>query len=175
MLDVLNKDQILKEYEMTKLIRYNCRKRIVDEDLAQHSFFVAMFCLRILAQIPEATDKMYKNILSFAVLHDAPELLMGDFPHTLKVAYPEIATALEGVEKDYYKENWPAYVETFNSLTPLEQEIITLADAYSVAQYAENEKVLGNSDKEMQTIRNNALRRVTESTNKINKLLEEER
>ena len=173
MLDVLNKEQILKEYEMTKLIRYNCRKRIVDEDLAQHSFFVAMFCLRILSQIP-ATDKMYKNILSFAILHDAPELLMGDFPHTLKLAYPEIAKALEGVEKDYYKDNWPAYVEMFNSLTELEQEIITLADAYSVAQYTENEIVLGNSTEEMEQIRKNALARIDVSTNKINELLKED-
>ena len=173
MLDVLNKEQILKEYEMTKLIRYNCRKRIVDEDLAQHSFFVAMFCLRILSQIP-ATDKMYKNILSFAILHDAPELLMGDFPHTLKLAYPEIAKALEGVEKDYYKDNWPAYVEMFNSLTELEQEIITLADAYSVAQYTENEIVLGNSTEEMEQIRKNALARIDVSTSKINELLKED-
>lgn len=173
MLDVLNKEQILKEYEMTKLIRYNCRKRIVDEDLAQHSFFVAMFCLRILSQIP-ATDKMYKNILSFAILHDAPELLMGDFPHTLKLAYPEIAKALEGVEKDYYKDNWPDYVEMFNSLTELEQEIITLADAYSVAQYTENEIVLGNSTEEMEQIRKNALARIDVSTNKINELLKED-
>lgn len=173
MLDVLNKEQILKEYEMTKLIRYNCRKRIVDEDLAQHSFFVAMFCLRILSQIP-ATDKMYKNILSFAILHDAPELLMGDFPHTLKLAYPEIAKALEGVEKDYYKDNWPAYVEMFNSLTELEQEIITLADAYSVAQYTENEIVLGNSTEEMEQIRKNALARIDVSTDKINELLKED-
>ena len=173
MLDVLNKEQILKEYEMTKLIRYNCRKRIVDEDLAQHSFFVAMFCLRILSQIP-ATDKMYKNILSFAILHDAPELLMGDFPHTLKLAYPEIAKALEGVEKDYYKDNWPAYVEMFNSLTELEQEIITLADAYSVAQYTENEIVLGNSTEEMEQIRKNALARIDVSTNKINEQLKED-
>ena len=173
MLDVLNKEQILKEYEMTKLIRYNCRKRIVDEDLAQHSFFVAMFCLRILAQIP-ATDKMYKNILSFAILHDAPELLMGDFPHTLKVEYPEIAKALEDVEKDYYKDNWPAYAETFNSLTVLEQEIITLADAYSVAQYTENEIVLGNSTEEMWQIRKNALDRIDVSTDKINELLKED-
>ena len=173
MLDVLNKEQILKEYEMTKLIRYNCRKRIVDEDLAQHSFFVAMFCLRILSQIP-ATDKMYKNILSFAILHDAPELLMGDFPHTLKLSYPEIAKALEGVEKDYYKDNWPAYVEMFNSLTELEQEIITLADAYSVAQYTENEIVLGNSTEEMEQIRKNALAKIDVSTNKINELLKED-
>lgn len=170
MLDVLNKDQISKEYEMTKLIRYNCRKRIVDEDLAQHSFFVAMFCLRILSQIP-ATDRMYKNILSFAILHDAPELLMGDFPHTLKVAYPLIAEALEGVEKDYYKDNWPDYVDIFNSLTELEKEIIVLADAYSVAQYAENEQILGNQTVEMQEILENATKRIKISTDKINELI----
>ncbi len=170
MLDVLNREQILKEYEMTKLIRYNCRKRIVDEDLAQHSFFVAMFCLRILAQIP-ATDKMYKNILSFAILHDAPELLMGDFPHTLKVAYPLIAEALEEVEKDYYKDNWPDYVDTFNSLSDLEKEIIVLADAYSVAQYAENEQILGNQTIEMQEILENATKRIKISTDRINELI----
>lgn len=172
MLDLLSREQILKEYEMTKLIRYNCRKRIVDEDLAQHSFFVAMFCLRILEQL-DVSAEVYKNVLSFAILHDAPELLMGDFPHTLKVAYPEIAHALENVERDYYKENWPAYAEIFKNLSPLEQEIITLADAYSVAQYAENEQVLGNSDEEMRAILSNAHRRVKESTDRINKILEE--
>lgn len=170
MLEPLNKEQILKEYEMTKLIRYNCRKRIVDEDLAQHSFFVAMFCLRILAQL-NADDKMYKNVLSYAILHDAPELLMGDFPHPLKVQYPDIAKMLEGVERDYYKDNWPKYVDVFNNLTPLEREIVTLADTYSVAQYSENEIVLGNSDTEMAFIRENANNRIEVSINKINELL----
>ena len=51
MLELLSKESIMSEYPLKKIIRYNHRIRLQDESVAEHTCFVSLFCLKIMAQL----------------------------------------------------------------------------------------------------------------------------
>lgn len=164
-------EEILNEYKMKKLVRYNTRNRIDNEDIAQHSFFVSMFCLKIFKLLDLDIETKYE-ILVKAILHDACEIETSDIPYDVKIKYPEVKELLDNIEKKYYKKNWKEYeriVEKGNN--DIVSLVVKLADIYSVRQYALNEQNVGNKDKEMLEILENTQNRLEDQILKINEII----
>lgn len=171
MLGLLNKETIMKEYPLKKVIRYNHRNRLQDESVAEHTCFVSLFCLKIMAQL-NLTHEQERQVLILAALHDTCESVTSDIPHDVKVNYPEMQKILDKVEKDYYEKYWKAYYNEIYKTDDLVYNIIKLADAYSVFQWCSNEKELGNSSESITVIKKESMERIYKYTDIINEIIE---
>lgn len=173
MLELLSKESIMSEYPLKKIIRYNHRSRLQDESVAEHTCFVGLFCLKIMAQL-NLTVEQERQVLILAALHDTCESRTSDIPHDVKANYPEMQKILEQIERDYYEENWKTYVSDVYKPDDVVYNIIKLADAYSVYQWCLNEKALGNSSDCIGEIYHECKGRLKKYTDAINKLIEKE-
>ena len=173
MLELLSKESIMSEYPLKKIIRYNHRSRLQDESVAEHTCFVSLFCLKIMAQL-NLTIEQERQVLILAALHDTCESRTSDIPHDVKVNYPEMQKILEQIERDYYEENWKTYVSDVYKPDDVVYNIIKLADAYSVYQWCLNEKALGNASDCNGENYFESKERLEKYTDAINKLIEKE-
>lgn len=173
MLERLSDEQVMNEYVLCKIIRYNNRTRLQEESVAEHTCFVSVFCLKIMAQL-NLDHETERKILILAALHDMAESRTSDIPHNVKANYPEMEAILDRIEKDYYGETWDTYIEEVYNPGDLCYNILKLADAYSVYQYCLNEKYLGNCSKDNSEILRDAILRIDERVKTINKILKKE-
>lgn len=169
-LEILSNDEISNEYVLSKINRYNHRIRLQNESVAEHSFFVSIFCLKIMAKL-NLDSKIERDVLVKAALHDAAECLTSDIPHDVKSRYRKMRAILDDIEDDYYNQYWKEYKDSLDNSDSLVEYIIKLADSYSVYQYCLNERNLGNNSKEIYIISEDATSRILEYTGKINTLL----
>ena len=172
MLDVLSNEEILNEYVLCKIIRYNNRCKLQNESVAEHTCFVSLFCLKILAKL-KLDHETERKVLILAALHDAAETRTSDIPHDVKANYPEMQSILDKVERDYYEEVWADYKETVYNPGDLCYNILKLADSYSVLQYCLNEKALGNVSDVINEITHNSRVRIRKYTDAINQMIKE--
>ena len=172
MLEKLSNEEIMSGYSLKKIIRYNHRSRLQDESVAEHTCFVSLFCLKIMAKL-NLTHEEERQVLILAALHDAAESITSDIPHDVKANYPEMDCILEGIEKDYYDKNWKSYCSILYDENPLIYNILKLADSYSVYQWCLNEKSLGNSYDYLEKIFKDARERIDKYINIINNLINE--
>lgn len=173
MLELLSNKEIMGEYVLSKIIRYNHRNKLQDESVAAHSFYVSLFCLKIMSKL-NLDKETERQVLVLAALHDTAESKTSDIPHDVKTNYPEMQKILDEIERDYYKQNWPTYFEDMYMPSTLTSSIVNLADAYSVYQWCLNEKILGNSSDCIDEIYFESKERIKKYTNEINKLIEKE-
>ena len=174
LLDVFSDEQITNEYVLCKIIRYNNRCKLQNESVAEHTCFVSLFCLKILAKL-KLDHEIERKVLIMAALHDAAESKTSDIPHDVKANYPEMQSILDRVERDYYKEVWPDYKDEIYNSGDLCYNILKLADSYSVYQYCLNEKELGNVSDVIEEITANSMFRIKYYTAKINQMIKESR
>lgn len=172
MLELLNDKEVMDDYVLGKMIRYNHRYRLQDECVAAHSFFVSLFCLKIMAKL-QLDHETERQVLILAALHDTAEIKTSDIPHDVKSRYPDMQEILDRIEKEYYEEHWQKYISDVYKPSEMVYNIIKLADAYSVYQYCLNENTLGNVSYEMTEIKSEALVRITNHIATINALLKE--
>lgn len=130
-------------YRLKHITRYSNIERITNEDVAQHSFFVA-------ANVIELSKKYEFNIgraLLMANVHDWPEIYIDDISHQVKRDFPKIKKAHKDAEIQVIKKFSPlvqaAYLE-YEEQESLEAIIVKLADVYQCIQYADFELQLGN-------------------------------
>lgn len=173
MLELLSKESIMSEYPLKKIIRYNHRSRLQDESVAEHTCFVSLFCLKIMAQL-NLTHEQERQALILAALHDTCESRTSDIPHDVKANYPEMQAILEKIEHDYYEENWKTYLGDVYKPEPIVYNILKLADAYSVYQWCLNEKALGNSSDCITEIYIECRNRLKKYIGIINEIIEKE-
>ena len=174
MLELLSEESIVKDYSIKKIIRYNHRSRLHDENVAEHTFFVILFCLRIIAQL-NLTKDQERQILVLAALHDACESRTSDIPYDIKKSYPQIKQILKQIEFDYYKENWEKYFDDVYKPDDLVYNILKLADVYSVYQWSLNEQMFGNRSDCVTEIHDESKARLVEYTNTINNIIDKQR
>jgi 5'-deoxynucleotidase YfbR-like HD superfamily hydrolase len=172
MLELLNDKEVMDDYVLGKMIRYNHRYRLQDECVAAHSFFVSLFCLKIMAKL-QLDHETERQVLILAALHDTAEIKTSDIPYDVKSRYPDMQEILDRIEKEYYEEHWQKYISDVYKPSEMVYNIIKLADAYSVYQYCLNENALGNVSDEMTEIKSEALVRITNHIAAINALLKE--
>lgn len=161
----------MSEYPLKKIIRYNHRSRLQDESVAEHTCFVSLFCLKIMAQL-NLTIEQERQVLILAALHDTCESRTSDIPHDVKTKYPEMQAILDKIELDYYEKNWKTYIEDVYKPDELVYNILKLADAYSVYQWCINEKALGNSSDCIAEIYFESKERLKKYTGIINSIIE---
>ena len=173
MLELLNDKEVMDEYVLGKIIRYNHRYRLQDESVATHSFFVSLFCLKIMAKL-NLSHEVERQVLIMAALHDTAESKTSDIPHDVKNRYPEMQSILDRIEREYYAECWKKYVSDIYKPSEIACNIVKLADAYSVYQYCINENTLGNVSDEIQIIKAEAEARTEKYIKVINTIIEKE-
>lgn len=173
MLELLSKKQIMNEYVLGKIIRYNHRTRLQDETVAEHTCFVSLFCLKIMAQL-NLDHETERKVLILAALHDTAESRTSDIPHDVKANYPKMQSILAKIEQDYYEEFWYDYYEEVYEPGDIAHNILKLADAYSVYQWCLSESALGNVSDDVKEITEESYKRILKYTREINKIIEKE-
>lgn len=129
---------------LRSLIRYQNCNRLVNESVAEHSFYVAAFVLKLREYYEFDLEKALKT----ALIHDQPECRISDIPHNIKKANPEVAAALEKAEEkvtiEMLSEEANDLLKSFNHGDTVEGKICQLADVLSVVLYANDEIKCGN-------------------------------
>lgn len=131
---------------LRNIVRYATAPRNARETVAEHSFFVAAYVLKLY--------DIYKfdlqKALSLSLLHDFPEIYISDVPHPIKAQNPELNDALEAAEHkvavDHLSEVVASWLQEFNTGSSPEGLVCCLADVLSVASYSSYEVSLGNKD-----------------------------
>lgn len=129
---------------LRSLIRYQNCNRLVNESVAEHSFYVAAFVMKL----REYYDFKLEKALKMALIHDIPESKISDVPHNIKTSNPQLAVALEEAENKvlnamFYPEG-VTLVADFNGIVSPEGKVCALADVLSVVLYANDEIKCGN-------------------------------
>ena len=130
-------------YSLKHIIRYNNMPKIVNESVAEHSFFVASIVLKL----HELYEFDLKKALIMAITHDYVEIYISDVPRNVKNKYPLLNEALEKVERQAWQDLFPefnSFNEEFESKQTTESLIVKLADSLSIIQYTYSEVKLGN-------------------------------
>lgn len=155
---------------LRNLVRYQNAPRVSQETVAEHSFFVTAYILKL----NDYYNFNLEKALRIAVLHDYAEAFISDVPHPIKKKFPLICEELNKAEYEVnstdISEEFANWVDEMNNLTTAEGCIVALADIISVISYSKYEIELGNS-KYMNDVLFNAKRRVYEMIEKCNKYL----
>lgn len=143
--------------------RYNNRIKIKEENIAEHSFFVAYNILKI-GYDYELPREVINEAVSMAIVHDYPEIFTSDIPHDCKQSHPELRNILSKVERDFIEKQMPELLDRYDKLNDehsLAALLVELGDAISVLQYSNREISLGNSTDDIRIIHNEVCSRVT--------------
>lgn len=125
-------------YEASRVKRYHTVATISEQNLAQHSWGVAMIVGFI---VPDALpDVRLGRVLLAALTHDLAERLTGDIPSDAKWENKDLDRALMRLEKEYNKAH-----EIEFKLTEKEQSILEWADMFEGLLWTDHEIQMGNS------------------------------
>lgn len=127
------------------ITRYATAPRSSRESVAEHSFFVAAYVLRL----AEFYQFDVTSALSLALMHDYSEAYISDVPHPIKAQNPKLEEALNEAESkvlcEHLSEDMASLLKKFNEKDGPEALVCVLADIMSVVSYAKFEMELGNS------------------------------
>ena len=87
--DIINEFGDVTPLVLSSQVRYNNRIRIKDEDLAQHSYFVAYNIMKVGHKF-NITENIIEKAVCRAIVHDLDEQFTSDIPHDCKVKFPEL-------------------------------------------------------------------------------------
>lgn len=152
-------------YKLKNITRYNNKAKLHTESVAEHSFFVSLIALQLCDEY-HLSDAQKLKCLEKAILHDMPEIELNDITHDVKLKL-NLYPLLKKFEDDYYDANYPEYKELFDGKYELIDNIVDLADAYSVLQFVEHEKTLGNKLEEWDIIADEISERILRIKNKL--------
>lgn len=133
---------------LTHTIRYSTQPKIINENVATHSFFVAYIAMVLCDLFHKPVNK--EKVLSMALIHDVEESLTSDIIYTIKHYNQDFSEAVErlnyGIIHEIYADNqtyldlWQEYKEGITQ----EAKIVEVADRISSLLYIINEIGLGN-------------------------------
>jgi len=147
---------------LSSQIRYNNRIRIKNEDLAQHSYYVAYNIMSIGHDFG-IKKEIIQEAVCRAIIHDLDEQFTSDIPHDCKMEFPELKKIVSEIGLDYIKKRADfatQYFVDYSIKDDLANILVDTGDALSVLQYANREILLGNHTKEMKTIYIDAKKRL---------------
>lgn len=141
--------------KMSDLLRYNGRYKIKNENIAEHSFYVAYNVMNICKKYDISELDKCKS-LEFAIVHDIPELYTNDINYITKRDNPELSKLLDNIEREFIVRGMPLIKDSFmefqNDKNSIPHIIVKLADSLSVLQFALREINLGNTSRDMREI-----------------------
>ena len=136
---------ILNVNNLRNLTRYQTAPRVSSESVAEHSFFVAAYVLKLY----DYYDFNLEKALRMALLHDFNEVFISDVPFPIKSKYKEINKELEKAEYEvnceHINKEFADEMKEFNNMSTAEGIIVELGDVLSVVSYSKHEIGLGNS------------------------------
>lgn len=125
---------------MNSAVRWNQHPHIKSENIAAHSFHVAIFAL-VLGKMAGFTDEATHYSVTCAVMHDVEESITTDLPAPIKRRVADGWAQLVTI----------AVAELFLDAEPLKKyamdgdtPIIKLADSFAALMYCDNEMNMGN-------------------------------
>lgn len=151
---MISDQNLLEYYRLKQIIRYNTRITLTKESVAEHSFYVALFSLKICDEL-NVDDSTKLECLIKSLLHDMPEIEINDITHDAKKKL-KLTEYLKQFEDDYYQKNFSEYRDLMSSSDSLSSKIVLLADILSVRQFCLIEKKLGNLSEEITEILDNS-------------------
>lgn len=113
--------------------RYHTARMLRTQNLAEHSFGVAMIILHV---EPTASARL----IAAALYHDLAELATGDIPAPVKWDSPELRSVVEAIELRYER-NMRLDVD----LDDYEKKVLKWADMFELVLWCREEMWLGNS------------------------------
>lgn len=158
-------EKLREIYKLKNITRYNTKRRLKDESVAEHSFYVALISL-MLCKKYELDDKTTMDAVIKALLHDMPEIELNDITHDTKEKL-NLTPVLKVYEDAYYQKYFPDYATLMINNKGIASTIVDIADAMSVLQYSDNEQILGNVDTVMQEISDECQGRIARNTSKL--------
>lgn len=165
-------DYLSNVNNLRNLTRYQAAPRVSSESVAEHSFFVASYVLKLY----DYYDFNLEKALRMALLHDFNEVFISDVPFPIKSKYKGLNKELEKAEyevnKEMISEEFANEMKEFNDMTSPEGIIVELGDVLSVVSYSKHEISLGNS-KYMKDVYTKSIPRYTRILTKAEKYLRE--
>ena len=155
-LNVLDLYGDIRPLILSSQIRYNNRVRIKNEDLAQHSYFVAYNVLKV-GYDYNIPKHIVQEAIARALVHDIDEMYVSDIPHDCKREYPELRDLVRDIGRKYIEESAPEALNYFNDYSDkndLANVLVDIGDAISVLQYTNREISLGNTTEDIMIISN---------------------
>lgn len=159
---------------LSDMKRYNNRIKIKDENIAEHSFFVAYNILKI-GYDYKLPKEVVNEAVAMAIVHDYPEVFTSDIPHDCKQSHPELRDILSKVEHDFIEKQMPELLDRYDKLNDkysISTILVELGDAISVLQYSNREISLGNNTDDMRIIHNEVCSRVTRLFTTLEEVIE---
>lgn len=166
-------DKILRElYELKFVIRYNCRRHIKDESVAEHSYYVALLSMMICDEKKINDEKIRLDCFTKALLHDMPEIETNDITHNAKEKM-NLRKLLKLYEDDFFVRKFPLQSSLMRNddYDSIVNAIVLLADTLSVKQFTANELQIGNADDDMKEIYEDACKRSIKAEKHLDELL----
>lgn len=152
-------------YMLKNIIRYNTRRHLKNESVAEHSFYVALISLQLCKEY-NLNERITHDAVIKALLHDMPEIELNDITHDAKEKL-NLRAYLKQYEDAYYDKHFPKYAALMKYEKGIASTIVDVADAMSVLQFADNELILGNVDPDMLEIKNSAKERIDTKLKKL--------
>lgn len=141
---------LIDVYRLKNVVRYNTRNVIKKESVAEHSFYVALFVLKICDDYKIDTVNCKMSLIK-ALLHDMPEIELNDITHNVKERL-NLRPLLKKYEDEYFVEHYKQHELLMTKGNDKINAIVDLADAMSVYQYTLNETMLGNQSDDIKDI-----------------------
>lgn len=143
---------LIDVYRLKNVVRYNTRNVIKKESVAEHSFYVALFTLKICNDY-NIDPRTEKRAIIKALLHDMPEIELNDITHDVKEKL-NLRPFLKKYEDEYFDTHFSEYRSLMKEGDEKTNAIVDYADTMSVYQYVLNEELLGNQSDDIQEILN---------------------
>lgn len=160
---------LIDVYRLKNVVRYNTRNIIKKESVAEHSFYVALFTLKICDDY-NTDPRTTKRAIIKALLHDMPEIELNDITHNVKEKL-NLRPFLKKYEDEYFDTHFSAYRSLMKEGDEKTNAIVDYADTMSVYQYALNEVLLGNQSDDIQEILNSTRIRIKKCKEKLEDIL----
>ena len=141
---------LIDVYRLKNVVRYNTRNIIKKESVAEHSFYVALFTLKICDDY-NVDSRTEKRAIIKALLHDMPEIELNDITHNVKEKL-NLRPFLKKYEDEYFDTHFSEHRSLMKEGDEKTNAIVDYADAMSVYQYALNETMLGNQSDDIKDI-----------------------
>ena len=148
MSEFLLKENRDKLQRMSNMIRYNNEVHVHDENVAEHSFYVAVYAME-LCDVLHIKPELRNLIVEKALIHDIHEIELSDIPHNVKKASKELEDYCMAFEDKFNRRYFKNLIESIDDckLCTYVDAIVELADVLSVKQYAQQEVMFGNVKK----------------------------
>ena len=122
---------------MSFMKRFNNAVHIHEENVAEHSFYVAMYAYALCDEL-KISGELRETIIEKALIHDVHETVVSDIPHNVKKMDGDVEHFFESYERHYNRNNFEQLEKTYNRMFAVDQGIcdlvVMLADVLSVRQ-----------------------------------------